>query len=128
MNFGDETIKILNYLGEKFGIAIDWTSDSVLPYLQQLCTKFIEWETSTSIAWIIGAIFAIIAAIIFVLVVNKIEDLKDTFDNWQYGILIVIACIAICVIGKQIYDIITCSTFPEKVIYDFITTQLNNKN
>ena len=128
MNFGDETIKILNYLGEKFGIAIDWTSDSVLPYLQQLCTKFIEWDTSTSIAWIIGAIFAIIAAIIFVLVVNKNEDLSDSFGNWQYGILIVIIFIATCVIGIQIYDIITCSTFPEKVIYDFITHQLNNKN
>lgn len=128
MNFGDETIKILNYLGEKFGIAIDWTSDSVLPYLQQLCTKFIEWETSTSIAWIIGAIFAIIAAIIFVLVVNKNEELSDSFGNWQYGILIVIICIAICVIGLQIYDIITCNTFPEKVIYDFITYELNNKN
>ena len=53
MNFSDEVIKILNYLGEKFGIAIDWTNDNALPYLQELCDKFIKWEICTSTAWIV---------------------------------------------------------------------------
>lgn len=32
----EEVIKILDALAEKFGLAIDWTSANVLPYLQQL--------------------------------------------------------------------------------------------
>lgn len=53
MTISSEIIKVLDYLGEKFGIAIDWTSKNVLPYLQALVDKFIKWEISTSIVWIV---------------------------------------------------------------------------
>ena len=33
----DEVVKILDALADKFGIAINWTSANVIPYLQQLC-------------------------------------------------------------------------------------------
>ena len=49
MTVSSEIIEVLDYLGEKFGIAIDWTSNNVLPYLQALVDKFIKWEISTSI-------------------------------------------------------------------------------
>lgn len=45
----EEIIKILDALADKFGIAIDWTSSNVLPYLQQLCTKYVRCEIATSI-------------------------------------------------------------------------------
>lgn len=32
----EEVIKILDNLGEKFGIAIDWTSENIAPYLTEL--------------------------------------------------------------------------------------------
>lgn len=35
-------IEILNYLGEKFNIAIDWTSENVVPYIQELFNKFVQ--------------------------------------------------------------------------------------
>ena len=44
MTVSSEIIEVLDYLGEKFGIAIDWTSNNVLPYLQTLADKFIKWE------------------------------------------------------------------------------------
>lgn len=34
-----EIIKVLDNLCEKFGIAIDWTSQNVKPYLQELFCK-----------------------------------------------------------------------------------------
>ena len=64
----EEVIKILDYLGEKIGVTIDWTSNNVIPYVNQLCEKFIKWEINTSYAWmaIMGAvtIIALIAAIV----------------------------------------------------------------
>ena len=32
---GDEIIKVINDLCGKFGIAIDWTSSNVIPYLEE---------------------------------------------------------------------------------------------
>lgn len=36
---GEEIIKVLDALAEKFGLAIDWTSNNVIPYLETLCGK-----------------------------------------------------------------------------------------
>ena len=33
----DEVIKVIDALAERFGIVIDWSSENVIPYLQQLC-------------------------------------------------------------------------------------------
>ena len=66
MTVSSEIIEVLDYLGEKFGIAIDWTSNNVLPYLQTLVDKFIKWEISTSIVWIVIAAFVIVAMIVLI--------------------------------------------------------------
>lgn len=49
----EEVIKILDALAEKFGLAIDWTSANVFPYLQQLCNKCVMYEIITSVIWIL---------------------------------------------------------------------------
>ena len=41
------------------------------------------------------------------------------------GILILTLCIFI---GIQIFDIIKCQVFPEKILYDYMNKLLNNKN
>ena len=40
MNFSQEIINVLDYLCNKFGIAIDWTSENVIPYIEELCERF----------------------------------------------------------------------------------------
>lgn len=47
----DEVIKVIDALAERFGIVIDWSSENVIPYLQQLCDKYITYEIITSIVW-----------------------------------------------------------------------------
>lgn len=49
----DEVIKILDALTERLGLAIDWSSSNVLPYFQQLCNKYVTYEITTSIIWIV---------------------------------------------------------------------------
>ena len=113
---GDEIIKVLDALCEKFGIVIDWTSANVFPYLEELCGKFIKWEIGTSIAWIaIGIIVIILTGI-------GIKFFRDEVAKcFCIGIMI---CAFICV-GKQVFDIVTCCTFPEKAIYDYIYWNTN---
>lgn len=127
MTISSEIIEVLDYLGEKFGIAIDWTSNNVLPYLQTLVDKFIKWEISTSILWIAIAIFIIAMTIALMNLKGFREITEETYGMlWvPAGILILGFFIIICV---QIFDIIECNVFPEKVLYDFIKTMLNQNS
>ena len=127
MTVSSEIIEVLDYLGEKFGIAIDWTSNNVLPYLQALVDKFIKWEISTSILWIAIAAFIIVMTITLINLKGFREINEETYGMlWvPVGLLILGFFVVICV---QIFDIIECNIFPEKVLYDFIKTMLNQNS
>ena len=127
MTVSSEIIEVLDYLGEKFGIAIDWTSNNVLPYLQTLVDKFIKWEISTSIVWIVIAAFIMVAMIVLINLKGVREINEETYGMlWIPTIvLIIVSFIVICI---QIFDIIECNIFPEKVLYDFIKTMLNQNS
>lgn len=46
---GDEVVKILNALCDKFGIAMDWSSQNIVPYIQLISKRCINYEIGTSI-------------------------------------------------------------------------------
>lgn len=122
----EEVIKILDALAEKFGLAIDWTSANVLPYLQQLCGKYITYEIATSVVWILIGI-----CLLFVgkYVIEKAKKCwkkyeEDTYSDCDVGTImlgILAGCViigGIAVILCQTFDIVTCITFPEKIIIE----------
>ena len=62
MNFelSGEIIKILDDLAKRFGVAIDWTSENVVPYVMELLKKFIKYnivENVISLVVMAGFIF-----------------------------------------------------------------------
>lgn len=122
----EEVIKILDALAEKFGLAIDWTSANVLPYLQQLCGKYVTYEIATSVVWILIGI-----CLLFVgkYAIEKTkycygkykEDLYSCYDVATILLGILTGCVivgGIIVILCQTFDIVTCVTFPEKIIIE----------
>ena len=44
MEMSEQIIKVLDSVCEKFGIAIDWTNNNVLPYIQQLGDKIVKHD------------------------------------------------------------------------------------
>ena len=118
MQISDEIINVLEYLCSKIGLTIDWTSSNILPYVEQLCGKYVKWEIGTSIIWIGIAIVATIITLIF----SKGVDC----DGFEKVIFWFVLCGAIIIIGKQVFDIVECYTFPEKAIYDYIQLYLSN--
>lgn len=125
MQISKEIIEVLDYLCNKFGIVIDWTDQNVIPYLEQLFAKFIAWEYNTSIAYIV--IFSILIILFIAIIILSIkfidcEEIKLT--------IITILCIAIIGfmvgIGSQVFDIIECKVFPEKLLYDYIQKMINS--
>lgn len=116
----DGIIKVLDSLADKFGIAIDWTSSNILPYLQELCTKYVRYEIATSIIWlIVGIICLVFARKCFTKGKESYADTEE--QNLNKGAIFYSICAILVIIGtvvsmKQIFDIVACITFPEKLI------------
>ena len=117
MQVSDQIIEVLNYLSEKLGVTIDWTSENVLPYVQTLCGKYINWEIATSIVWLVVGIALIILAIIAFKGANN-DDIKD--EGFLYIVGAFLTLIAIIIMFEQIFDIIRCIYIPELQIYEYV--------
>ena len=127
----EEIIKVLDELSKKFGIAIDWTSENVMPYIEELCKKFINYEIVTSIFWIgFFAILFVIALVVGVKATKKANESNWNEESWYWLAIIGIAVsivsgAAVCLaLPEQGIDIVTCITFPEKAIFEYVTTLL----
>ena len=124
----EEIIKVLDELADKFGLAVDWTSANVVPYLEQLCGKYVNYEIATSVVWIMLGLLFFIVGIICYKIVYKHKDWGVTYyktmsDDYFGRGLIYFGVISIFVVASlmvitQIFDIVTCFTFPEKIIID----------
>ena len=120
MSFSSQFIEVLDALCDKIGIAIDWTSQNVVPYATDLAARIITYEISTSVAWIV------IAAIVFLIAWKMTKNMckEDRFDEeWLLGwtIRIIMGVLCFVAIGCQVFDIIEAVALPEKTLYDFIT-------
>ena len=132
----EEVIKILDALAEKFGLAIDWTSANVLPYLQQLCGKYVTYEIATSVVWMLIGI-----CLLFIgkYVIGKAkhcweqyeEDWHSDYDFTATLLEVFAGCVivgGIIVILCQTFDIVTCITFPEKIIIEELKSIYSSLN
>ena len=121
MSFSSQFIEVLNALCDKIGIAIDWTSQNVMPYLTDLATRLVNYEIWTSVAWIV--ILGVAFVVIWKLTKNTRKD--DSFDNEGKCVCAWVACcfiviIFIVVACVEVFDIIRALTIPEVVIYGFL--------
>ena len=136
MTFSEELINILEYLGGKIGVTIDWASTTMVPYLTELCEKIISYEIWTSVFWMVfmwacAICLWIPATICWVRGHKQKWDLTDSGDLEALMIIVIIvACVwslfSIIVTGVQAYDIIEAAYFPEKTIYEFITNAIQS--
>ena len=122
----EEIIKVLDALAEKFGLAVDWTSANVIPYLEQLCGKYVNYEMVTSIVWIVLSSIGMFVGYRIYKKMSKAEyeeDGNSIFSNWVFGAISVVLSIVIC---TQIFDIVTCLTLPEKIIIEELQSIYSN--
>lgn len=124
----EELIKTLTELAKKFGVAIDWTSQNALPYVQELAGRIVKFEVATSILWaIVGAVFVISyhwwMPFIKYLARKEKEDIYDMYGF--YKALAMVGMIITMIIGgliisQQAYDLIQCAILPETVVLRYL--------
>lgn len=138
MTVSDQIIQVLDSLCEKFGMAIDWTNDNVVPYITMLCEKLVAWEIWTSVAWIIIMVVLSIIGMVATKICYPtfkrgwIENSRSYDIGWQFASimavigLIILYLTAIITVGVQIMDIIKCVTFPEMFVFEYIQGIINS--
>lgn len=124
LNFGSEQLKsAFKSLSEAMGTAINWSSENIVPYISDLCSRVVHYEVATSVAWMVIAAIPLIATIILWIVAVHEDDENVWFATILCSIFLGIPCI-VC-IGCQVFDIIRCVYIPEQVIYNVIKGLLN---
>ena len=126
MNISEQIIQVLDDLCRRFGVVIDWSKETIAPYIEELATKFITFEVKTSYFWIFSSVIVTVIMWVLFAIFNHIDP-----DDCGVilGVVAVLTTIAfIIVAGTQIYDIITCETLPEKILLREIKALLQNAN
>lgn len=124
----EEIIKVIDELGKRFGIVIDWSNQNIVPYLQELLKKFICYRNITACVWIIISIAMTISGVVMIRFLNKwikSEDFNSDYDNEGlaivgYAFSIFIIALGIGLIIGNILGIVKNICMPEMVVYEYI--------
>ena len=141
---GNEVIKVLDHLCDKFGIAIDWTSANVMPYLQDLMSRIVKYGIYQNVSDII---YCLILLSIVALITRKlykasykyasIYDETNEYDDKSnamffttafmisLAITVITSIIVLCSIKASVDEIIELSTVPEKYVIEMIQEQID---
>jgi len=138
----EEIIKVVDELGKRFGIVIDWTNQNITPYLQDLMARYIQYDLCYNIIWLIINILTVVIGIPVIIKLTRYcakksrdSDRYDSVDGDTVKCIlsgIAIGCLSIWIllnffnIGFKIENIIQDKYIPEKTIYEYITTNINN--
>lgn len=137
MNVSEQIINVIDDLCAKFGIAVNWTNENVWPYIQELIGKYINFEIATSAA--LCVLFIVLPIIAYSIAKKATAKMKAENLDWYddepiclgfaaaWIIFIGLLIVGIIVIINQIFDIITCLTFPEKQVFDYVMKLVNKE-
>lgn len=115
ITFAKDLIDVLDYVGDKLGATIDWSSNNLVPYLQELGEKIVNYKAG--LAWFYIGLAGLLAVIALILLI------VSGLNCWNEGLLFASVCffaaaIVIAIINAR--TLVTCNTFPEKVILDYL--------
>ena len=103
----NKVIEVLDYLGEKFGVAIDWTAENVWPQVMEFMGRYTMYEIICAAVWVVvGLIVASVSVSFFVKV---IKGLFTSSSFWYHhddlSVAIMIASFLAC------FNAFSCSAF-----------------
>ena len=133
----EEIIKVLDELCKRFGIAVDWTSENVMPYLQMIADKIVKLELTEAIMGIVIALLFIGIAVGLTYLAKfcfkKYNDISG-YNDWNIGgTFSIVGVVAFSIAGVavlfgNIENIVECLVFPEKVVFDFVRYYIEAMN
>ena len=83
----EEIIKVLDYLGEQLGIAIDWTSENIWPQVMDILGRYRLLEIISTCMWIFAeTVFVVVSLIAIVKCLKASARIRKTKEDnfWWY--------------------------------------------
>ena len=120
----NQLVELLKELANQMGIAVDWTSNNIRPYIIDIMGRLARYEIFTSAIWIL--FFVIVILIASKLIRMSYKRFKDEEDYiWDeelfipiaIGLSIVILFSSFCII-VQCYDIGEAIYTPELLLIE----------
>lgn len=148
MTASKQIIEVLDAIGDKLGVAIDWTSENVWPYLKEIMGKYVRYKIANEVFFIIISllVFAVIGIFITKCAKQHREIQLSERNNffWEYdshlssdpiwptdftcaciGGSIILGGIFVVLFFLSISCLIKCFTIPEMVVFDYVTDLLS---
>lgn len=124
--------QVIDKLAEKFGIVVDWSSQNVTPYIQDLMNRLAKYEISTSIGWItLWGMLMIVCLIAFYKTCKEMKICIEKKDNEKYGACFAVnvflfICISafVFIIMVQVNDIFNALYIPERLFLSEIKSYM----
>lgn len=128
-----EFAKALDAVCDKFGIAVDWGSKNVIPYVQELSTRVVHFKMASAIFFVVLGVLMLISTILWVKWIKYYDNKykEDRYSDWDLaaglsvGACIIWIVVAVYIVLTSAYDIVTYNVFPEKALIDFINAYMN---
>lgn len=141
----EEIIKVFDYIGDKLGIAIDYTQENIQPYLEDLWHRYITYEIIINSLHFVGSLTITLICLYFILRFFKAkkkayngeidslfyQESSNSYYNYvemcDSGIVIIItSCTLFLIFGIstifQLSDLIELLIIPEKFILKLVKT------
>ncbi len=129
----DQIIQVIEYLGQKFGIAINWSAENVLPIAQTLMERLARWCIAQNVFFVaLSFVGLIVGIIIFSLSAHKMPKL-DRYDSFGEtmcigGVLLFGSMVVVSTIGLYVntYHLVQSICFPELAVFEYIQSFISN--
>lgn len=125
----DQIIAVIDQLCEKFGIAIDWSSETVIPYLEDLVYRFSMYKM-ISILLTYSVLFVVLGLITFFsykYIKKKGKNFKPEYETLDFinQLVFFISIIVLSITGISfiiggIPDTVSANVFPERLMINYI--------
>lgn len=145
MEVSNQIIKVLDEVCKRFGLAIDWSKENVLPYVQELADKIVMYDMAKTIVVLVLSVLGLISVGVFLrfLLKEYISHRRKEIESQQYlffdsyfgdltglGLICVfvfsiVGLLSILILFTGIEQLIQNLTFPELTVIEFIKPFLN---
>jgi len=130
MEVSNQIIEVLDKIAQQFGVAIDWTSKNVVPYIKELCSKYTIYNI---ICCIIGTVIGFLLIVVPPIILHRIRKSYNEDEWWDYcgdltgkgllNIIYISICVVAIIVGVIIFPVFLTSLIkwccmPELAIFE----------
>ena len=120
----NELVELLKELANQMGVAVDWTSENIRPYIIDIMGRLAKYEIFTSVIWILlFAIIIFIVARLWKIAYKKYKD-EDDYEFDEESLFWISILFALVIIGAtlgiacQLSDIGEAIYMPEVLLIE----------